>query len=74
MDKQTNWGDLRAWRPGVSPRFVEWPENSNEFEGATINMREVTNANISDGVKRAIREREEYERRRAERLRKGDGF
>jgi hypothetical protein len=57
LDKQTNWGDLQAWQPGDRPREVQWPEDEVEdgqFQGVTINMREVINANISDGVKAAI--------------------
>jgi hypothetical protein len=59
LDKQTNWGGLQAWTPGAKPREVSWPEDEQpgQFAGTVINMREVTNANIRDGVIASIEQK-----------------
>ena len=67
LDKQTNWGGLQAWTPGAKPREVSWPEDEQpgQFAGTVINMREVTNANIRDGV---IARNEQRKKEKAELL------
>jgi hypothetical protein len=58
LDKQTNWGGLQAW-PGREAARSEpcEGEQPGQFAGTVINMREVTNANIRDGVNASIEQK-----------------
>jgi hypothetical protein len=61
------WGDLQALQPGVQALPEETPED-NQFQGIVINMREVKNQNIRDGVIRTLQRKREEKTEKIRRL------